>query len=359
MTKRRKKTYNRRKRGRRKNQRRCLSLKNSVILMLVLLCIFFATRTDAWLAENIQSVLVYVEQSAGIYPELPEEGSLAGKLQAFLERVGTGRETAAHTEGEMEVHFLDVGQGNACLVESEGHYMLVDGGDRDASSFVVAYLRDQGVEKLDYIIASHYDADHISGLVGALNVYPTEKILCPDYETDTKIYASLMKKIEENGCEVVHPAAGESYTLGEAVFTIVAPAADDYEDDNNRSIGIRLVHGRSSFLMLGDAEKESEADICSSGECLQSDVYLVSHHGSSSSTTEELLARVRPSAAVISAGEDNAYGHPHSQTMERLKAAGVQLYRTDIQKTVIAVSDGEKLVWSQEPCMDFTPGDRQ
>lgn len=353
----RKKTTKRRK-NRRRGQRYRTSLKNSVILLLVLLCIFFATRTDVWFAEHTRAVFEYPDISSGMDFVISEGHSLADRLQEFLERLGEDRSVPVHTEGEMEVHFLDVGQGSACLVESEGHYMLVDGGDRDTSSFVVAYLRDQGVEKLDYIIASHYDADHISGLVGVLNVYPTEKILCPDYETDTKIYASLMNKIEENGCEVVHPAAGESYDLGEAFFTIAAPVKDDYEDDNNRSIGIRLVHGNSSFLMLGDAERESEEDICSSGARLQSDVYLVSHHGSSSSTTKELLERVRPSAAVISVGEDNAYGHPHSQTMDRLKAAGVQLYRTDIQGTVIAVSDGGKLVWNHEPCTDYSPGDR-
>lgn len=359
LAKHRKKAYNRRKRNRRNYQRRCLSLKNSVILMLVLLCIFFATRTDTWLAENVQSVMEYMEQSSGIHLEIPGDGFLSRELQSVLERMGMGRDMPVHTEGKMEVHFLDVGQGSACLVESEGHYMLIDGGDRDASSFVVAYLRDQGVEKLDYIIASHYDADHISGLVGALNVYPIEKIVCPDYETDTRIFASLMQKIEENGCQVVHPQVGDEYSLGEAVFTVVAPVENDYEDDNNRSIGIRLVHGSNSFLMLGDAEQESEADICSSGEKLQSDVYLVSHHGSSSSTTDGLLSRVKPATAVISVGKDNAYGHPHSQTMARLEAAGVQLYRTDVQGTLTAVSDGEKLEWSQDPCMDFTSGDRQ
>lgn len=358
LPKQKKKTNKSRKRRRRSNQRWYPGLKNSVILLLVLLCIFFATRTDTWLVENTESVVEYMEQFSGIHLEIPGDNPLAQKLQSILDRIGAGSQLPVHTEGEMEVHFLDVGQGSACLVESEGHYMLVDGGDRDASSFVVAYLRNQGVEKLDYIIASHYDADHISGLVGALNVYPTEKILCPDYETDTKIYRSLMQKIEENGCEIIHPQMGDQYSLGEAVFTIVAPAAD-YEDDNNRSIGIRLVHGGNSFLMLGDAEKESEADICRSEVLLQSEVYLVSHHGSSSSTTDELLSQVRPEIAVISVGKDNSYGHPHSQTMERLQSAGVQLFRTDIQGTLTAVSDGEKLVWNQEPCMDFTPGDRQ
>jgi beta-lactamase superfamily II metal-dependent hydrolase len=305
----------------------------------VLLCLFFATRTNEWLLNTIDQVTDYV----GI------EYQLDLNLQ---------KESDSQAEGQMTVHILDVGQGSACLVESEGHYMLFDGGPGDYSSYVVAYLRDQGVEQLDYIIASHYDADHISGLVGVLNVYPVETMLCPDYETDTKIYHSLMNKQEANGCAVVHPKAGDTYTLGDANFTVVAPVKDDYEENNNRSIGIRLVHGDNSFLMLGDAEQESEADICASGRTITSDVYLVSHHGSSSSTTEALLAKVQPSVAVISVGKDNTYGHPTEQTMKRLKEAGVALYRTDKQGTITVTSDGKTLQWDQEACTDFSSGDK-
>ena len=337
------------------------SLRTSVIWLIVLLCLFFVTGTHTWLSGVIKTAADYADidiDAEQDFSDLLHNNPVANGLEAILENFGGGRgEEAVQTAaGEMAVHILDVGQGSACLVESEGHYMLIDGGPRDSSSYVVAYLRDQGVETLDYIIASHYDADHISGLVGALNVYPTGKILCPDYEADTKIYASLMEKIASNGCEVIHPQAGEVYTIGEAVFSVVAPAHYGYEDENNDSIGIRLVHGGNSFLLLGDAEKESEADICSGGWTLRSDVYFVSHHGSSSSTTEALLSAVGPSVAVISAGKDNSYGHPHVQTMERLEDAGVQLYRTDIQGTITVVSDGETLKWSQEPCTDFSSG---
>jgi beta-lactamase superfamily II metal-dependent hydrolase len=329
-----------RKRSGRKRKNGFSFRKHShLIWLIVLLCLFFATGTNEWLLNTIDLVADYT----GIECQLD---------------FNLTKESVSQAEGEMTVHILDVGQGSACLVESEGHYMLFDGGPGDYSSYVVAYLRDQGVKQLDYVIASHYDADHISGLVGVLNVYPVETMLCPDYETDTKIYASLMSKQEANGCAVVHPETGDTYTLGDANFTVVAPVKDDYEEVNNRSIGIRLVHGGNSFLMLGDAEKESEADLCASGQTICSDVYLVSHHGSSSSTTAELLAKVQPSVAVISVGVDNAYGHPTEQTMQRLKKAGVALYRTDRQGTITVTSDGETLQWDQDACMDFSSGSK-
>ena len=130
------------------------------------------------------------------------------------------------------------------------------------------------------MIATHYDADHISGLVGVLNVFPVDILLCPDYQTDTWIYTSFLRKQRENGCTVRAPAFGDVYSLGEASFTVVAPVSYDYERDNNNSVGIRLSCGSTAFLMLGDAEWESEKDLLDAGAEVSADVYLASHHGS-------------------------------------------------------------------------------
>ena len=255
----------------------------------------------------------------------------------------------------LSVHFLDVGQGNAILAESNGHYMLIDGGDREYSSFVVSYLKKQGVKELDYVIPSHYDADHINGIVGVLNTIDVKKILSPDYETDTNIYKSYLSAIEKNGYQKHHPTLGETYTLGDASFTIVAPINYDYSDSNNNSIGVKLTFGSNSFLILGDAEIESEQDMLGTREDLSADVYLASHHGSDSSSSTPLLKAIDPAYGVISVGE-NSYGHPAKETLHRLKDRNIKLFRTDIQGTIIAVSDGKTITWNTQPTKDWSSG---
>ena len=248
--------------------------------------------------------------------------------------------------GKLEVVFLDVGQGNAVLLRSGEHAMLVDGGPADSSARVVQALKRRQIRRLDYVIATHYDADHISGLVGVLHVFPVETAMNPAYETDSRIYRSYCEMRDENGCRTVVPKLGEQYALGDASFTVVAPAKDSYEEENDRSIGIRVVCGETSFLLLGDAGWRSEADMTQTGELLRSDVYLCSHHGSAASSGETLLSAVRPQAAVISVGADNTYGHPAEETMERLRDWRVLLFRTDRQGDITAVSDLKR-----EACM--------
>ncbi|HIR76415.1 MAG TPA: MBL fold metallo-hydrolase [Candidatus Choladousia intestinipullorum] len=249
--------------------------------------------------------------------------------------------------GNTEVHFLDVGEGLSILVKSDGHAMLYDGGDRNTSSFVVSYLRRQGIETLDYVIASHYDADHLSGLIGALYAFDVGQVLGPDYVHDSDTYQSFLTAVNAQGLTVTHPSVGDVYQLGNASFTVLAPVQAAAEPNNN-SIVIRLVNGSTSFLFPGDAEQASENEMCRSGYLLKSDVLCPGHHGSASSTGYEFLMRVRPEYAVISAGAGNEYGHPHRETLDLLAAAGVTVYRTDQSGTVVMYSDGSRIVPSPE-----------
>ena len=140
----------------------------------------------------------------------------------------------------LSVTFLDVGQGNCVLAESDGHYMLIDGGDRSHSSFVVSYLQQAGITALDYVLISHYDADHVSGVIGALYQFDVGNVLSPDYSADTKIYQSYVNCLKKQNITPVHPQVGDTYILGNASFTVVCPDRYDYEEENNRSLGIRL-----------------------------------------------------------------------------------------------------------------------
>ncbi|MDO5540743.1 MAG: ComEC/Rec2 family competence protein [Eubacteriales bacterium] len=262
----------------------------------------------------------------------------------------------AKGEEAFELHLLDVGQGMSTLIRAGGHYMLIDGGGRAASSFVVSYLQQQGIEKLDYVVVSHYDEDHISGIIGALHVFDCDTILAPDYQADTEIYASYLSAADASGAEIIYPRQGEEYPLGDAVITVVGPASYSGDLENDRSVAIRICYGNTSYLICGDAQGQEEEDMVNSGLELASDVYVVNHHGSGDSSGLYFLNEVHPAYALLSCSADNAYGHPALETMERLNAEGVSLYRTDKQGTITVYSDGTGLWFDQEPCNDFSAG---
>lgn len=266
------------------------------------------------------------------------------------------KEPEYRSEGELNVHFLDVGQGLAVLAESDGHYMLYDGGDRNQSSFVVSYLKEQGVDQLDYVVVSHYDADHLSGVIGALETFSVEKILAPDYEHDSKLYQSFVQKVKNSGKTVEYPEVGDQYLLGSSTMTVLAPE-EIVDDANQNSVVVKVEQGETSFLLTGDAEHKSEEKMCASGLDLDATVLSLGHHGSAGSTSWEFLQETVPEYAVISCGEDNKYGHPAADTMEKLESMEIDIFRTDKQGTIIASTDGGEIRWNTRPCNDYTPGD--
>ncbi len=242
-----------------------------------------------------------------------------------------------------EIDFLDVGQGNAVLVECDGQYAMIDGGGRSSSSYVVSYLTEHNVPKIDLMIASHYDEDHISGLVGIINTTPVGLFLGPSYQTDTKIFDSLVNAIADNKVAFETPNVGDFYYLGSATFEVVGPLYYSHKDDNDNSIGIRVHYGDNTFLFLGDTSEEGEQELLNYGIDLKSDVYMVSHHGSMYSSSMDLLKEVNPRYAIISVGEGNQYNHPNEKTLARLSNLGVKVYRTDRDGVIIINSDGEKI----------------
>lgn len=258
--------------------------------------------------------------------------------------------------GDMTVHFLDVGQGLSILVQSNGENLVYDGGDRGESSFVVSYLQQQGVTDIKYLISSHYDEDHVAGLVGCVNTFNVENVIGADYVQDTKIYQSFIDGVSEKGLEIQHPAVGTEYQFGTGKFTILSPASIG-SNDNDNSVAIKLTNGENSFIFTGDAESGSEAAMCSSGIDLSCDVLVPGHHGSATATSNDFLMKTVPEFAVISCGTDNQYGHPDKDTMDKLQSMDIQVYRTDKQGTVIATSNGTEITWNQDPCNDYSPGD--
>ena len=166
----------------------------------------------------------------------------------------------------------------------------------------------------------------------------------------TKTFEDVLVALEENDLSVTTPRVGDSYSLDDAEFTILSCRNNENLDELNlASIVVRLEFGETSYLFCGDAEVENEGEMLDSGLTLRSDVIKIGHHGSTTSSSEEFIDEVTPEYAVIMCGEDNSYGHPHDEILELLEDNEIKLFRTDLQGTIVVMSDGENLEWNTRP----------
>ncbi len=286
-----------------------------------------------------------------------QTGGCAGAAQATgntgAENTGiaqaTGNTGAENTgiaqAGTLTVTWLDVGQGDAAVIQCGGQSMLIDGGKPEKSSYIYAWLQQHGLSYLDVIVATHVDADHIGGLSGALNYASVGTAYCPVTTGTTETFQSFVKYLAQRGKQITVPTAGETFALGGAQVQILGPL-HRAEDSNDNSIVLKVSFGATSFLFTGDAERAEEQDLLNAGVNLQSTVLKVGHHGSDTSTSYPFLRAVAPQYAVISVGAGNSYGHPTEAVLSRLRDAGVTTFRTDMQGEITAVSDGQTINFS-------------
>ncbi len=265
-------------------------------------------------------------------------------------------EAKTTTVDKLEVHYIDVGQGDATLIKCGDSAMLIDAGENDKGTLVQNYIKKQGVKNLDYLIVTHPDSDHCGGADVIITKYDINKVIMPDYEKDTNTYRDVIDALDYKNYKITVPVVGNTYKLNDAKFTIIAPN-DVYEDANNSSVGIILEHGKKKFIFTGDAEEDAEADIVSNKAKIKADVYKVNHHGSKTSSSSAFLKAIDPVYAVISCGESNEYGHPDAQTLNSLRAMDVKLFRTDEQGSIMATSDGKTITWNASPTETWQAGE--
>lgn len=250
---------------------------------------------------------------------------------------------ASANNKDLIVTVIDAGQGDSILVKSGDDTLLIDASGRSDSTAVLLELKQQSVEDIDFLIATHPHEDHIGGMVPVIENYQIGAVYMADTESESKTYKQLVEAIESNGISIIEAYAGLEFKLGDAVCTIISPARDADHDANNESIAVFIDYFDSEFLFTGDMEKKAEKDLILNGYLFDADVLKVAHHGSMTGTSEEFLKIASPQYAVISCGEGNSYGHPHEETLELLREYGVITYRTDISGDITFISDGRSI----------------
>lgn len=247
-------------------------------------------------------------------------------------------------DGLLEVHFLDVGQGDAILIESPtGIQVLIDGGP-DAGVLTELGKNMSFFDRaIDLVIATHPDTDHVGGLADVLARYTVGSILYTENESDSPAARAFTRAIDAEGAVETLARRGQQYDLGGgAVLEVLFPETNPKDlESNTSSIIVKVTYGDTEVLLTGDAPKSIEEYlVLVEGDSLESDILKVGHHGSRTSTSELFLAEVNPTYAVVSAEKDSRYGHPHVEVTDALFNAGVTTYSTAELGTISFVSDG-------------------
>lgn len=250
----------------------------------------------------------------------------------------------SETSNTVKVHFIDVDQGDAILIQYKDKNMLIDSSTQKAEDKFLDYLKKLNIKKFDAVIATHPDEDHIGNMDEVIKKYSITNFYAPKATSTTKAFESMIRELKNKDLKIKPLKAGSTIDFDSDIqLEVFAPNSDSYEDSNNYSPIIKLTYGNNSMLFTGDAEKLSEKETLKKGYNLESDVLKVGHHGSSTSTSKDFLKAVNPSIAIISCGKNNKYGHPHKETITSLEDSKVKYYRTDLDGTIVLVSDGTNI----------------
>lgn len=250
----------------------------------------------------------------------------------------------ADNQNTIKVSYIDVGQGDSALIQVNGKNLLIDAGPNESTDKLMSYLSKQNIKKLDFVVTTHPHEDHIGGMSSVIKKYDIGEFYAPKKLTNTKTFENMVNTLKSKNIKINTAVAGVNLDLGKNVkCEMVAPNGTNYENLNNYSAVIKITYGNSKFLFMGDAEKLSEKEILNKNYDISCDVLKLGHHGSSSSSSKAFLDKASPKMAIVSCGKNNDYGHPHRETVDEMKKRNIQVYRTDIDGSIVLISDGKKI----------------
>lgn len=282
-----------------------------------------------------------------------------------------GEKPALPVKGEMEVHFIDVGQADSTLIICGDKVMLFDAATYNRGDEVAEYLLNLGIDYIDVLVLSHPHDDHMGGVAPLLEQVNVGTIYCPDIEEvmekDTTDWYELMREAIEDRYIFNNPGSKPkewtkiivlprdkdgnfaSFNVGEATVQFLAPLEDSYSDKNDYSICAIVSFGEIDIMFTGDATEAVEKDLLAEGYNLDVEIYHAAHHGSKTSNSREFLEAMTPESIVISCGMKNTYRHPNEPIIELFKELGIPVYRTDESGSIVMTTDGESYSFSVDP----------
>lgn len=241
----------------------------------------------------------------------------------------------------LNIYYFDVGQADSILISNNNHHMLIDAGNNDDGPKLVKYLKEElNIEEFDYVIGTHPHEDHIGGLDDIINNFKINNIYLPDAITTTRTFEDVIDAIANKDMDITIPEIGSTFELGEAIINVLYTGTD-LSDLNNTSIVLKMNFGNTSYLFTGDATGKTEQQLLNKN--IKVDVLKVGHHGSSYSTTNDFLEKVKPKYAIISVAKENSYNHPSATTINRLKKYTDNIYLTSELGTIKITSDGNNI----------------
>ena len=248
--------------------------------------------------------------------------------------------TSMPVDGNLHIYFIDVGQADSILIQNDDSSMLIDAGNNEDGEDIVKFIKEKGITKLDYVIGTHPHEDHIGGLDDVINSdIKIDKIYMPQIETTTKTFENVVDAISNKGLTVYSPKKGDIFTLGDANLEVMTDSILDEDNLNLSSITLLMKYGSNRFLFMGDSEEDNEK----TRDWPKVDLLKVGHHGSNTSSSTEFLNETKPKYSIIMAGKGNSYGLPTEETLNKLQNIGSKIYRTDLNGTITATSDGENI----------------